>query len=195
MNRASSKKRKTKETDIRLDINLDGEGKYSIDTGIAFFDHMLELFSRHSMIDLKIKAKGDLEVDSHHTVEDVGIVLGQALKEALGDKAGIIRYGACLMPMDETLSEIIVDISGRSFLRYTVKVPYEQVGNFETPLVEEFFAAFVREAGITLHINNRYGDNVHHIIESVFKGLALALRSAILQNPNSTAIPSTKETL
>lgn len=195
MSRTSDVSRKTKETDIQLQIDLDGKGNYSIDTGIAFFDHMLELFSRHSMIDIEIKAKGDLEVDSHHTIEDVGIVLGQALKEALGNKAGIIRYGACLMPMDETLSEIVIDISGRSFLHYNVKLPYEQVGNFETPLVEEFFAAFVREAGITLHINNRYGDNVHHIIESIFKGLAVALRSAILQNPNSTAIPSTKETL
>ena len=188
--------RKTNETDISLKLNLDGSGKNEISTGCGFLDHMLTLFSSHSKFDLKISCKGDTYVDYHHTVEDIGIALGQALKEALGDKRGIIRYGSMLLPMDEALIQIAVDISGRDYLSFGLNIPAEKVGDFDTELVEEFFLGFVRNSGITLHINQLAGKNSHHIIEGAFKSVARALKMAVaIDKENIDEIPSTKGVL
>lgn len=188
--------RKTNETDISLKLNLDGSGKNEISTGCGFLDHMLTLFSSHSKFDLKISCKGDTYVDYHHTVEDIGIALGQALKEALGDKRGIIRYGSMLLPMDEALIQTAVDISGRDYLSFGLDIPAEKVGDFDTELVEEFFLGFVRNSGITLHINQLAGKNSHHIIEGAFKSVARALKMAVaIDKENIDEIPSTKGVL
>lgn len=182
--------RKTKETQIKVSINLDGCGQAKVNTGIGFFDHMLTLFSFHSGIDLDVKAQGDLEVCDHHTVEDCGIAMGQALKEALGEKRGIYRYGSFTLPMDETLCNVTLDISGRPYLVFHAAFKREQIGSFSTEMVEEFFRALAVQAGLTLHINVYYGANDHHQIEAMFKALGRALREAIEVNGN--AIPSTK---
>lgn len=192
MERTAKIQRKTTETEIEIELNIDGSGRYKVETGIPFFDHMLELFAKHGLFDLTVKASGDLKVDSHHTVEDVGIVLGQAFKQALGDKSGIKRYGSSLTPMDETLVEVALDLSGRAFLNYNVKLAYETIGNFETVLVTEFLSAFVREAGLNLHIISITGDNSHHIIEAVFKGLAKALDEATQIDNRIKGTQSTK---
>ena len=195
--RTAEIKRKTNETDISLALDIDGSGKYSIDTGCGFLDHMLELFAAHSSFDLTVKAKGDTKVDYHHTVEDVGICLGSALYKALGDKRGIYRYGNMLLPMDEALIMVALDISGRDYLNFDESFPEDyKVGDFDTELVEEFFMAFVREAKITLHIKKMYGSNAHHVIEGTLKGFARALRAAVsIDNRNASTLPSTKGTL
>ncbi|KXG77210.1 imidazoleglycerol-phosphate dehydratase HisB [Thermotalea metallivorans] len=176
--RKANVERKTLETDIKLLFQMDGQGKYEIDTGIGFFDHMLQLMCKHGFFDMDLACKGDLAVDNHHTVEDVGIVLGKAFAEALGDKAGIARYGTAYTPMDESLSMVSVDISGRPYLHYNVSFQNPYAGKFETELVEEFFRAFVNHARITLHIHLICGKNTHHIIESIFKGFGRALDQA-----------------
>lgn len=188
--------RRTNETDISLTVNLDGSGKAAISTGVGFFDHMLELFARHSLTDVSVQARGDLHVDFHHTVEDVGIALGQAVLKALGDKSGIARYASLDLPMDETLTRVAVDVSGRPFLVFRTSFPTPKIGEFDTELVREFFQAFAMNAGITLHVETLYGANSHHIAESCFKGLARALRAAIAQDPREAGrIPSTKGAL
>jgi imidazoleglycerol-phosphate dehydratase len=188
--------RETGETQISLALNLDGTGKTEISTGIGFLDHMLTLLGRHSLIDLTIRAVGDLHVDFHHTAEDVGIALGQAFKEALGDKKGIVRYADCLMPMDETLTRVALDISGRPFLMFRTSFPTPKVGEFDTELVREWFQAFAINAGVTLHVETLYGDNSHHIAESCYKGLARVLRQAVAVDPRAKdMVPSTKGTL
>jgi imidazoleglycerol-phosphate dehydratase len=188
--------RKTKETDIEVAVNLDGTGKSEISTGIGFFDHMLDLLARHSRIDMTVKAKGDLHVDQHHTTEDVGIALGQAIKQALGDMRGITRYASLHMPMDETLTRIAIDISGRPSLVFKTKFGRDKVGTFDTELVSEWFRAFAGNAGITLHVETLYGANDHHIAESCFKGLARALRTAVEIDPRAKdEVPSTKGSL
>ncbi len=185
--------RKTKETEIAVEVNLDGTGTYSISTGVGFFDHMLEQLSRHSRIDISLSAKGDLHVDQHHTVEDCGIALGQALAKALGDKRGIARYAHAYLPMDETLTRTALDISGRPYLIWHVAFPTQKTGSMDTELFREFFQAFSQNAGITLHIELLYGQNSHHIAESCFKGLARALADAITIDENAkNEIPSTK---
>ncbi len=185
--------RKTKETGIVAEVNLDGKGTYSISTGIGFFDHMLEQLSRHSRIDISLQAKGDLHVDQHHTVEDCGIALGQALAKALGDKRGIVRYAHAYLPMDETLTRTALDISGRPYLIWRVALPAPKIGDMDTELFREFFQAFAQNAGITLHMELLYGENSHHIAESCFKGLARALGSAIAIGEGAKdEIPSTK---
>ena len=189
-------KRKTKETDIAVAVDLDGTGKADISTGIGFFDHMLEQVARHGLIDLTIKAKGDLHIDQHHTAEDVGIALGQALKQALGDMKGITRYADVHLPMDETLTRCAVDVSGRPFLVWNVKFTRGKIGDFDTELVGEFFQALAQNAGVTLHVENLYGRNNHHIAESCFKALARVLRAAFAIDPrNAGSVPSTKGTL
>lgn len=188
--------RKTNETDISLKLNIDGNGKSEIKTGCGFLDHMLTLFASHSKFDLNITCKGDTYVDYHHTVEDIGIALGQAFKEALQDKRGIIRYGSMLLPMDEALIQTAVDISGRDYLSFGLAIPAEKVGDFDTELVEEFFFGFVRNFGITLHINQLAGKNSHHIIEGAFKSVARALKQAVaIDEANADEIPSTKGVL
>src|SRR5436189_294603 len=177
--RTATIKRKTKETDIEVSVNLDGTGVSNIATGIGFFDHMLDLLARHSRIDVAVKAVGDLHIDHHHTTEDVGIALGQAVKQALGTMAGITRYASIHMPMDETLSRVVIDISGRPVLVFKVEFPRDKVGTFDTELVREWFNAFAINAGVTLHVETLYGENSHHIAESCFKGLARALRAAV----------------
>ena len=194
--RTASIERKTKETNISVEVNIDGTGQYDIKTGIGFLDHMLEQLSKHSLIDLKIKAVGDLHIDLHHTTEDSGIAIGEAILQALSDKKGIKRYAHALIPMDETLSRVSLDVSGRPYLVWNVKLKVEKLGEMDTELFKEWFQAFAQAAGITLHIENIYGDNSHHIIESCYKGLAKALRSAFeidLRMKNS--IPSTKGTI
>ena len=181
--RTASIKRKTKETDIEVAVNLDGTGVSKVSTGIGFFDHMLDLLARHSRIDITVKADGDLHVDHHHTTEDVGIALGQAVKQALGTMAGITRYASIHMPMDETLSRVVIDISGRPVLVFKVEFPRDKVGTFDTELVREWFNAFTINAGVTLHVETLYGENSHHIAESCFKGLARALRTAVAIDP------------
>ena len=171
--------RKTKETSIEAEVNLDGKGVYNIDTGIGFLNHMLEQLSKHSLVDINLKAKGDLHIDLHHTTEDSGIVIGEAIAKALGDKRGIKRYAHAYIPMDETLSRVSLDISNRPYLVWNVKLKVEKLGEMDTELFKEWFQAFSQSAGITLHIENIYGDNSHHIIESCFKGLARALRLAL----------------
>ncbi len=185
-------KRKTKETDISLRLTLEGEGKSTISTGIPFLNHMLELFSRHGLFDLRLKARGDLEVDFHHTVEDIGICLGQAFSKALGDKRGIRRYGEAAIPMDESLAAVAVDLSGRSFLAYNVKIRRIKIGNFNAGLIKEFFRAFVDQADLTLHINLLYGEDIHHSIEAIFKAFARAMRQAIELDSRVKGIPSTQ---
>jgi len=188
--------RTTKETDIRVDVDLDGTGVSSIDTGIGFLDHMLDLLARHSRIDLTVKAKGDLHIDQHHTTEDVGIALGQAVKQALGDMKGITRYADAHLPMDETLTRVAIDISGRPFLVFRAEFRHHKVGAFDTELVREWFQAFAMNAGITLHVETLYGTNDHHIAESCYKGLARALSTAIAIDPlAANEIPSTKGAL
>ena len=194
--RQAEVKRETGETSIAVGIDLDGTGRADIETGIGFLDHMLTLLARHSMIDMLIRAKGDLHVDDHHTTEDVGIALGQAFREALGDKAGITRYADCLMPMDETLSRLALDISGRAFLVFKADFPSEKIGTFDTELVREFFQAFAGNAVVTLHAECLYGNNSHHIAESLFKGLARVLRVATTTDTRAAGrVPSTKGTL
>jgi imidazoleglycerol-phosphate dehydratase len=188
--------RATKETEVTLSVNLDGTGRAEIATGIGFLDHMLELLARHSRIDIVVKAKGDLHVDQHHTTEDVGIVLGQAVKQALGDMRGITRYADVHLPMDETLSRVAIDISGRPVLVFRVEFPRDKIGEFDVDLVREFFQAFASNAGVTLHVETLYGDNSHHVAESCFKGLARALRAAVAIDPSAKGeVPSTKGSL
>jgi len=194
--RKASVKRTTKETDVAVAVDLDGSGTASIATGIGFLDHMLDLLARHSRIDLDIKAKGDLHVDHHHTTEDVGIALGQAIKKALGDMKGITRYADVHVPMDETLTRVALDISGRPFLVFNVEFVRAKIGTFDTALVQEWFQALAVNAALTLHVATLYGSNDHHIAESCFKGLARALRSAIAIDPRAAhEVPSTKGTL
>jgi imidazoleglycerol-phosphate dehydratase len=188
--------RKTKETDISASVDLDGTGSYDIKTGIGFLDHMLEQLARHSLIDIKLAAKGDLHIDFHHTAEDTGIVLGQAVAKALGDKMGINRYADVQLPMDETLTRVALDVSGRPYLIWKVEFSRPKVGEMDTELFREWFQAFAQNSGITLHVENLYGENNHHIAETCFKGLARALRIAIAQDPRQAGrVPSTKGTL
>ncbi|GJE25648.1 imidazoleglycerol-phosphate dehydratase HisB [Methylobacterium organophilum] len=194
--RAASISRKTAETDVAVSIALDGTGKASIDTGVGFLDHMLELLARHALFDLDVKVEGDLHVDQHHTTEDAGIALGQAFAKALGDKRGIARYADLHLPMDETLSRVAIDISGRPFLVFRTQFRVEKIGQFDTELVREWFQAFAMNAGITLHVETLYGENAHHIAESCFKGLARALRAAVAVDPREEGrVPSTKGSL
>jgi len=194
--RKASISRDTRETKISASINLDGDGSYDIQSGIGFLDHMLEQLSRHSLIDIKLRAEGDLHIDQHHTTEDCGIVLGQALKKALGDKAGIRRYADIQLPMDETLTRVAIDVSGRPFLVWNVEFSKPKVGDFDTELFQEWFQAFAQNAGITLHVENVYGVNNHHIAETCFKALARSLREAIELDPRQgKRIPSTKGAL
>ena len=187
--------RKTAETQISIKLNLDGEGTCDIATGIGFLDHMLTLLAKHSFMDLTVKAKGDLEVDSHHTVEDIGIVLGEALREALGDKAGIHRYGNCFIPMDETLAQVCLDFSGRPFLVFDAEIPKIQLGNYDAEMTEEFFRAVAMHCGLTLHIRVLYGSNVHHIIEAIFKAFARAVAEAAAVDPRVKGVMSSKGVL
>ena len=188
--------RKTAETDITVAINLDGTGSYDNQTGVGFFDHMLDQLARHSLIDMTIRASGDLHIDDHHTVEDVGIALGQALTAALGDKRGIRRYGACLLPMDDALVRAALDLSARPYLMWTLDMPTAKIGTFDTELVREFFQAFATHGGITLHVDQLHGLNSHHIAEAAFKAVARALREAVETDPRKAdAVPSTKGSL
>ena len=194
--RTGKVKRTTKETDIDVLVDLDGKGTSSIETGIGFLDHMLDLLARHSRIDITVKAKGDLHIDYHHTAEDVGIALGQAVKQALGDMKGITRYADVHLPMDEALSRVAIDISGRPFLVFRTKFNRPKIGTFDTELVQEWFQAFAMNAGVTLHVETLYGSNDHHISESCFKGLARALRAAIFIDERAKdEVPSTKGSL
>jgi len=194
--RSAEISRKTGETDIAVSLNLDGTGASDIATGIGFLDHMLDLLARHALIDINVEAKGDLHVDFHHTAEDVGIALGQAFSEALGDKTGITRYASLDLPMDEALTRVALDISGRPFLVWRVGFTRDKVGEMDTELFQEWFQAFAMNAGITLHVENFYGDNNHHIAESAFKALARALRTAVEIDPRTAdRIPSTKGSL
>lgn len=194
--RTATIKRETAETKIEVSVNLDGSGTYDNQTGVGFFDHMLDQLAKHGLIDLKIKAEGDLHIDDHHTVEDVGIALGQALAKALGDKRGIRRYGSCLLPMDEALVRAALDLSGRPFLVWDLDLPTSKIGTFDTELVREFFTALAMQGGITLNIAKLNGLNSHHIVEAAFKAVARALREAVETDPRkSDAIPSTKGTL
>ncbi|MFC6640646.1 MULTISPECIES: imidazoleglycerol-phosphate dehydratase HisB [Sulfitobacter] len=194
--RRSTLTRTTAETDITVEINLDGSGRYDNETGVGFFDHMLDQLSRHSLIDITVRAKGDLHIDDHHTVEDVGITLGQALTQALGDKRGIRRYGSCLLAMDDAQIRCALDLSARPFLIWNVDFPTSSIGTFDTELVREFFQALSTHGGITLHVDALHGFNSHHIAEAVFKSVARALREAVETDPRKAdAIPSTKGAL
>jgi imidazoleglycerol-phosphate dehydratase len=194
--RTASIKRKTNETDVEVSVDLDGQGAATISTGIGFLDHMLDLLARHSRIDVTVQAKGDLHIDHHHTTEDVGIALGQAVKQALGDMRGIARYADVHVPMDEALTRVAIDISGRPFLVFKAEFVRDKVGTFDTELVQEWFQAFAMNAGITLHAQTLYGTNDHHIAESCFKGLARALRAAVTIDPRAKdEVPSTKGSL
>ena len=191
--RTASIERKTKETDIKLSINLDGKGRYSVDSSIPFLDHMLSLMCKHGIFDMKLKAKGDIEIDYHHTVEDIGIVLGKALKQALGDMMGISRFGQATVPMDEAIASVSLDISGRPYLVYKVVFPKKsKIKNFDPDLIEDFLQAFVNNGGITLHVESPYGRNTHHIIEAIFKALGRALRNAVSIDPRIKGLPTTK---
>ena len=192
MSRKASIERVTKETKIRLSLDLDGKGKAKICTSVPFLDHMLDLFTRHGLFDMEVEAKGDIDIDFHHTVEDIGIVLGQAFKEALGDKRGIHRYGQATVPMDETLAAVAIDLSGRPYLVYNVRIPKVKIGEFDVELVREFFQAFVNNCGANLHINVMYGENVHHILEACFKATARALDQATQVDPRIEGVLSTK---
>ncbi len=196
MKRQGTIERSTKETKFKATVDRDGTGAYDVATGIGFLDHMLEQLARHSLIDITLKAKGDLHIDFHHTTEDCGIVLGQAVAKALGDKQGITRYAGVHLPMDETLTRVAVDVSGRPYLIWKVAFPTPKIGDMDTELFREWFQAFAQNAGITLHIETLYGDNSHHIAETCFKGLARALRAAIAIDPRQAGrVPSTKGTL
>jgi imidazoleglycerol-phosphate dehydratase len=194
--RKASVARKTAETDISVTVDLDGSGRYAVETGIGFLDHMLEQLSRHSLIDLEVKAKGDLHIDYHHTTEDSGIAIGQAVARALGDRMGIRRYGSAFVPMDETLTRVALDLSNRPYLIWKVAFTRDKLGEMDTELFKEWFQAFAQAAGVTLHVETLYGENNHHIVESCFKALARALREAVEIDPRKAdAIPSTKGTL
>jgi imidazoleglycerol-phosphate dehydratase len=194
--RSARVSRTTKETDIQIALDLDGVGRTRIDTGVPFFDHMLDAFGRHGLVDLDVHAKGDIEVDAHHTVEDTGIVLGQAVAQALGDKRGIVRFGTSFVPMDESLVQASLDISGRGQLHYAVDVPLQMLGIFDTSLAKEFFIAFATNAGITLHVRELVGENAHHIVEASFKAVGRALCDATRVNPRIAGeLPSTKGAL
>lgn len=195
MARTSVTERKTGETNIAIELNLDGQGQSQIATGIGFFDHMLILWARHGLFDLKVKADGDLEVDGHHTVEDTGIVLGAAIKEALGDKSGIKRYGTAFVPMDEALAMVSLDISGRPYLVFEAELPGGSIGGFDTELVEEFLRALAVQAGLTLHVRVLYGKNAHHMVEAIFKALGRALSEACLKDERIVGVMSTKGVL
>ena len=193
--RSAEISRQTKETQIKLSLSLDGTGRSNISTGVGFFDHMLDLLTRHSLIDLTVEAKGDLDVDAHHTVEDVGIVLGQALEKSLGDKRGIHRYGWAIVPMDESLAQVAIDLSGRPAFVFNVEFKSESIGAFPVELIEEFFKALATNAKMNLHITVPYGTNNHHISEAIFKATAKALRQAITNDPRNPNVPSTKGSL
>lgn len=194
--RTASLTRETRETRIEVSVGLDGGGSYDVATGIGFLDHMLEQLSRHSLIDLRVRAEGDLHIDFHHTTEDTALAIGQAVSQALGDRGGIVRYGSALIPMDETLSRVAIDISGRPYLIWKVAFSRPKLGEMDTELFKEWFQAFAQASGSTLHVENLYGENNHHIVESCFKGLARALRTATATDPRAPgAIPSTKGTL
>lgn len=195
MSRTARIDRKTAETQIELELNLDGSGQADIETGVGFFDHMLELFTKHGAIDVKVRAQGDLHVDQHHTVEDTGICLGQAIKQALGDKAGIRRYGHFTLPMEETLVTVAIDFSGRYALAYNAPTPAVKIGEFDSELLEDFWQATAANALCNLHVLLHYGRNSHHIAEAVFKATARALRMAVEDDPRMTGVPSTKGTL
>ena len=196
MKRKAKISRKTKETSINVEVNIDGKGKYKIDTGIGFLNHMLEQLSKHSLIDISVKAKGDTHIDLHHTTEDVGIAIGECIKKASNKFKGIKRYAHAMIPMDETLSRVAIDVSNRPYLIWKVKLKVEKLGEMDTELFKEWFQAFSQSAGVTLHMENIYGDNSHHIIESCFKGLARTLRSALEIDPRTkNVIPSTKGSL
>ncbi len=195
MSRTAKIERKTRETQVRLELNLDGSGAGSWQTGVGFLDHMLELFARHGALDLTVEAKGDLQVDQHHTVEDVGICLGQAVKQALGDKAGIRRYGHFTLPMEETLCTTALDLSGRYYLVFNAQFGSAKIGEFDTELVEDFFQAFAANALCNLHVLVHYGRNSHHVAEAIFKSAARALRMAVEADPRVTGVPSTKGVL
>ncbi|MEP3630420.1 MAG: imidazoleglycerol-phosphate dehydratase HisB [Hyphomicrobiales bacterium] len=191
--RTGSIKRTTNETDISVELNIDGTGAYDVETGVGFFDHMLEQLSRHSLMDLKVRAKGDLHIDAHHTSEDVGIAIGQAFKQALGDMKGITRYASLDLPMDETLTRAAVDVSGRPYLVWHVDFTRDKIGDYDTELFREFFIAFAQNAGITLHVQNIYGENNHHIAETCFKAVARVLRMAATIDPRAAdSLPTTK---
>lgn len=194
-NRTSNIDRKTNETNINLSLNLDGEGKRSVSTGIGFFDHMLDLLAKHALFDLDIKATGDTNVDFHHTVEDVGICMGLAVKEALGDKAGIVRFSNVSVPMQESLANVALDISGRSALVFNAKLDSKKIGDFDSELIKEFLEAFTVNAGLNLHVDVPYGENAHHIAEAIFKGLAKALDRATRIDERTNEVPSTKGVL
>jgi imidazoleglycerol-phosphate dehydratase len=194
--RRASVERSTKETRIKVAVDLDGQGRSSVSTGIGFLDHMLEQLSRHSLIDLEVKADGDLHIDRHHTTEDTGIAIGEAVRKALGERRGIMRYGSALSPMDETLTRVAVDASGRAYLVWKVAFTRDTLGEMDTELFKEWFKAFAQAAGLTLHVECLYGENSHHIIESCFKGLARSLRSAVAIDPRrADEVPSTKGVL
>ena len=195
MSRSATLERVTRETKIQLTLQIDGSGQAAICTSVPFLDHMLNLFARHGLFDLQVEACGDIDIDFHHTVEDIGIVLGEAFKQALGDKQGIRRYGQATVPMDETLASVAVDISGRPYLVYHVTLPKVKIGEFDVELAREFFQAFVNHCGLNLHINVMYGDNVHHIIEACFKAVARALDTATQLNPRIVGVMSTKGVL
>jgi len=195
MSRSAQINRRTGETDVRLTLALDGSGDGARETGVGFLDHMLDLLARHGRLDLEVGASGDLDTGAHHTVEDVGICLGQALDEALGDRAGIYRYGAATVPMDEARASCAIDVSGRAFLAWDAELPAGAIGNFDHELAEEFFRAVASNAKLTLHLTVEAGTNVHHIIEALFKAFARALRAAVSIDPTETGVPSTKGTL
>jgi imidazoleglycerol-phosphate dehydratase len=195
MSRFARVQRTTKESDVLVELEVDGTGKTDIETGVPFFDHMLDQLGRHGGLDLTVRTNGDLHIDAHHTVEDVGIVLGQAIAEALGDKAGITRFGASMLPMDEALVLAAIDISGRGALYYDVALPIEIIGTFDTTLAKEFLTALATNAGMTLHVRSLAGENAHHIIEAAFKAVARALKDAVALDPRVTGVPSTKGSL
>jgi imidazoleglycerol-phosphate dehydratase len=194
--RRASVERNTSETRISVHVDLDGTGAYDIETGIGFLDHMLAQLARHGLIDLRVRAEGDLHIDGHHTTEDTGIVIGQAVAQALGDRAGITRYAHAYIPMDETLTRVAIDVSNRPYLVWNVTLARPKLGEMDTELFKEWFQAFAQHAGVTLHVENLYGENTHHIVESCFKGLARALRTAVTIDPRQAGtVPSTKGTL
>ncbi len=195
MSRSASIERKTRETEVRLDFAIDGSGESDVETGIPFFDHMLESLAKHGLFDLRLTAKGDLSVDLHHTVEDVGIVLGQAIRKALGDARGIRRYGSQLLPMAESKAEVAVDVSNRAFLVYRVNLSNDRVGSFDVRLVEDFLYALAQNAGLDLHVTLHYGQSPHHAVEAIFKGLARALRQALELDPRQPGLPTVKGAL
>jgi len=195
MGRTATITRTTGETDVTVTVDLDGSGTTSVETGVPFFDHMLDAFGRHGLFDLTVKATGDLDIDAHHTVEDVGIVAGQAIAQALGDKAGITRFGSAIVPMDEALVLSAVDISGRGQLHYAVELPIEIIGTFDTTLAKEFLIALATNAGLTLHVRSLAGDNSHHIVEAAFKAVARALAQAVALDDRVSGVPSTKGSL